>query len=352
MGNKILILGATGKTGRLTLKKLVELDQNVTIGGRNKPELEALSAKYHVPHLCIDIKDKGKLISIFKNFNTIINLVGPFTSLGYIPVNAAIAARVHYLDSSWEQEFFYNLNSYHDYAVKNKVAIVSGIGMSPGVSDLMVASGYQEFDEIQNISIHYVEGMQNRFSYGSLISAAKALKSQSLFFSGGQFVPVKAGGKTKEFVFRNKFKKQKLISYPTGDVVTIPRYIKTDSVESYFGAEAVTITFLILSMIPFNTDSSIIRNICKAAEKLQYLTFWGNTGFAITVELKGRRKGKETTNYISLISEKDPYQATANLLAYGAKYLIESRVKEVGILSPGQAFNSIELLEDSGLHIS
>ncbi len=133
--------------------------------------------------------------------------------------------------------------------------------------------------------------------------------------------------------------------------MNIPRYIKTDSIECYFGAEAVTMTFIILGMIPFNTDSSITRNICKAAEKLQYLIFWGNTGFAITVELKGRIKDKETTKYISLISEKDPYEATANLLAYGAKYLIELRAKAVGILSPGQTFNSVELLEDSGLHI-
>ena len=352
MKGKILIVGATGKTGRLTLDKMSNLGQNITIGGRDNSSLEFLARKYDVPYIVLDIKDKEKLIAIFKDFNIIINLVGPFINFGYIPVEAAIAAKVHYLDSSWEQEFIYKLDAYRYSAIENNVAIIPGVGVSPGISDLMVAAGYKEFDECHNISIYYVEGMKNRFSYGTLISAANALKSQSLFFSEGQFVPIKAGDKIKDFVFNNKYNHQILFSYPSGDIVNIPRYIKTESVECFFGVESLTRLFLILGKLPFNTDSIIIRTICKFSEKLQPLIFYGNIGFTISVEINGILNGKNTTKHFSIISDEDPYSATSNLLTHAAKHLIESKTKTVGITSLGQAFNSIELLNDSGLNIS
>lgn len=347
-GEKILVLGATGKTGVITLSLLKSLGFSVEIAGRNKTALQEMAKKYDAPYHLVDISDISNLRRLFIGFKLVINFIGPFSKLGYLPVEAAIDTKTNYIDSSWEQEYFSRIFSFDDYVGSNSVTIAVGIGVSPGLSELLFSVLSEEFDRCSDVSIFYVEGMGNIFSYGSLISTSRALKSQCLHYINGAYRAIKVGSEKKTVTYNNYFGKQTLINYPSGDVINIPRYSSVNTVKSFFGAEFSTFFLLLLKRFPFKSDSRFTIKLCKLAEKLNSTFSFGNMGFTVAVQVTGILDGKKATKTIALSSKKDPYSITAAMIAKASDEIMNNDENSLGVVSAGQAFNGRKVLFESG----
>ena len=98
------IYGATGVTGRIILKKALARGYRPTLIGRNRASLEALAKEESLPIEVAALSDGPALERALSGLNIILNAAGPFRDTAGPIMEAALAARVDYLDVNGEIE--------------------------------------------------------------------------------------------------------------------------------------------------------------------------------------------------------------------------------------------------------
>jgi len=122
----ILLFGATGYTGRLTAEALARRGASFAICGRNKSKLYALADDTNGPEVRVaSAGDVDSLVTALEDVKVLVTCVGPFVELGDTAAEAALRAKVHYVDSTGEGSFVAKL------AERDAEARDAGIVMAP-----------------------------------------------------------------------------------------------------------------------------------------------------------------------------------------------------------------------------
>jgi short subunit dehydrogenase-like uncharacterized protein len=106
----IVVLGATGFTGELTAKHLVEHAPDgarIALAGRNRGKLEAVRDRLEadLPLVVADTTDAASLRAMAEATKVVITTVGPYITYGEPVVAACADAGTGYLDLTGEPEF-------------------------------------------------------------------------------------------------------------------------------------------------------------------------------------------------------------------------------------------------------
>src|SRR3954447_3995454 len=106
VSGRIMLFGATGYTGDLTARALVDRGAKPVLAGRDAARLDALAAELGgLETKVADVSAPDTLRALVERGDVLIATVGPFTKLGRPAIEAAIAAGAHYLDSTGEGGF-------------------------------------------------------------------------------------------------------------------------------------------------------------------------------------------------------------------------------------------------------
>lgn len=132
----VVVYGASGYTGRLVCEYLREYGIPFTAAGRDAAKVrEAMehvpgieTADYDVAQVSHDVES---LTALLEGSSVVCNMVGPFSSLGPAAVEAALAAGVHYLDTTGEQDWLITCDETYgaDFAA-------AGLLLAPGVAHM------------------------------------------------------------------------------------------------------------------------------------------------------------------------------------------------------------------------
>lgn len=136
---KIGLLGATGFTGRLTATEFALREIDVRLGARSAERLKNVDGTEASERVVVDTTDARGLAEFMAGLDVVISTVGPFTSLGRPAVDAAVAAGVHYLDSTGEPGFMQELYDAFG-AAKTAVVPACGFDYAPGDCAAFVAA--------------------------------------------------------------------------------------------------------------------------------------------------------------------------------------------------------------------
>lgn len=133
----IIVYGASGYTGRLICEYLREYNLPFIAAGRSSKRLQAAldanvpgieTATYEVVEVEHDLDSLTKL---FKGAQVVLNTVGPFAQYSEIVVQACLAAKCHYTDTTGEQDWLIKLDEeYGDDFAK------AGLLLSPGLAQM------------------------------------------------------------------------------------------------------------------------------------------------------------------------------------------------------------------------
>ncbi|EAQ00500.1 Saccharopine dehydrogenase [Janibacter sp. HTCC2649] len=133
----VVVYGASGYTGRLVCEYLREYGVPFVAAGRNEDRLnESMSshvagietADYEVTVVDHDVE---ALTELFKGAKVVLNTVGPFSKWGPPVVEAALAAGVHYTDTTGEQDWLITCDEKWGEAFADK-----GLLLSPGIAQM------------------------------------------------------------------------------------------------------------------------------------------------------------------------------------------------------------------------
>ncbi len=128
MKKPVVVLGASGYTGRLVMEFLAEIGIPFVAAGRNAARIETVArgvpgieaADYEVAEVAIE---REPLTALFGGARVVCNTVGPFLKFGPAAVEAALEAGCHYVDTTGEQPWLLRAKKLYgeDFAAAGRV---------------------------------------------------------------------------------------------------------------------------------------------------------------------------------------------------------------------------------------
>ncbi|MGW5383313.1 saccharopine dehydrogenase NADP-binding domain-containing protein [Nocardia sp. NPDC003963] len=330
----ITVYGANGYQGKLTLAELSRRGMEVRLVGRDRSRLKSAAAEVGIPDADIRVAgldDRAALVAAIGGSHVVINCAGPFTTSGAVLVDAAIAAGVHYVDTAGEQLYVKGVfDSFDGDAEHAGVTVVPAVndGCLPG--DLLAHLIAERTGPLAEITVsHLITGTAG-LSRGSLRSAAATIdtmRSGGLTYDNGAWhsgIPARY-----ETITLPDGQSVAMAALPTCEVVTIPRHVQVEHVESLLEATLkagleTPITPELIAKLPAGPTEHD-----RAAQQFTYLLD--------AVDRRGRRTR-------GIIRGRDTYGTTAVAAVEAARRLSAGHTA-AGVRTPAQAFDPADFLE-------
>lgn len=316
---RIGLLGATGYTGRLTATEFALREIDVRLGGRSAERLKHIDGTEASQRVVVDTTDSRGLASFMDGLDVVISTVGPFSALGRPVVDAAVAAGVHYVDSTGEPGF---MQSLYDAFATAKTAVVPACGFDylPGDCAASVAAGALNHPPERIVVGYSLKRLRpTRGTAMSAIEAAVAEPSPRLR--------------------RTEIEGKPAVQLPWGEDITIPRWAPGAVVSC-----AVTAPRIAAMIAPLagpatgpmmRATAPLLRRV---ADRLPEGPSEADRASSSTRVVATASTGGQFATVA--VEVNDIYGFTALALVEAAL-----RVEGAGAMTPAQAFDSAEILD-------
>jgi short subunit dehydrogenase-like uncharacterized protein len=348
----IAVYGATGYTGRLVVSELAEMGADFVVSGRNPEKLDALRSElgHESPAITARVDDPASLRTLLSECSAVINCAGPFVLHGEPVLRAAVETSTHYLDTSGEQPWIkLAFERYGPGAVDREVAVIPAMGFDYVPGDMiasLTAEGMGEVDEV-TVAYGWFDFTPTR---GTMTSSLEVMSGKAVEWRKLQWLPAERPFGAASFEFPEPIGRQRMVRYPAGEQITVPRHVATRRVWTLMTASTfaphprlAALTQLLARPIGLALRTPLKRAIMAAIARLpEGPTVEQRAACHYTIVCEVRR-GKEVRR--GSLSGTDPYGITAALIARGAVAAARGGFKRMGALAPAQAFDPKEFLD-------
>lgn len=185
----------------------------------------------------VDASDPASVRAAITGADVVFNGVGPYYRFGLTVAREAVAAGAHYVDICDEYDVAHALvtDEELDRAAKAKdLVVLTGMGASPGVSNLLARWAFDQLDETESIEV--IDGLPLFVDLGVTINAhmLHALTGDVLQHHDGDYVHVPALGDPQPFDLLHRGRSYEFAHWGHPEAVTIPRYLPVPTVNSRF----------------------------------------------------------------------------------------------------------------------
>jgi short subunit dehydrogenase-like uncharacterized protein len=344
----VAVYGATGFTGGLIARELKRLGADFLIAGRDRGKLETLSEELGgVPFVAVPLGDPAGLREMLEPCSVVIACAGPFTLHGEPVVAAAVETGTHYLDTTGEQGFIRMVfDRYGARAADKGAALVSGMGFDYAPGDLIAALTADGMGPLEEIVVAYcVHGFAP--THGTALSGLEIMRGGDVVWSGGDWRPAPRSADGGSWRFPEPIGEQRMLRYPAGEQVTVPRHVETAQVRTLLNGMVVPPRLMPLAVISSpllgltmrtplrRAMGPLIRRLPAAPSEQGRKA----SRFTISCEARGKSGARRGT-----VRGSDVYGLTAVSLAHGALLCADPTYDRSGALAPAQAFDPASFL--------
>lgn len=331
----IVLIGATGFTGRLVAEELHRLGAPFVIAGRDGNKLDALAADLGgtATARLVDVRDSDALRAILEPGDVVINCAGPFGQLGEPVVHACIEAGAHYTDITGEQGFMRRiLARYGESALAAGVTVAPAMAFEYALSDCAAAlAGAGMARPLRSVDVIY-SWQRPATSRGTRRTMLRGLGQRGVILERGELSRRPHGAERRLVSISGG--PRRAVLFTSGEVVTIPRHLDVETVRGWMvtGATTARLAPLISPMLPFLVSVSrpLLAVLVRRRPDPDPARREANR-FTIRVELHGRTGVRSAVE----IRGRDPYGITAEVVTAAARRILEPDAPR-GVLAPAQ----------------
>src|SRR5688500_5619601 len=320
----LAILGATGYTGRLVLAEARRAGLEVRLVGRRREALEELAEPGEGVRVA-DARDGSALRAAFDGATVVASCAGPFLELGLAPVEAAVAAGAHYLDTTGEQAF---VRLVHE-RVESRTVVLPAFGFDYVPGDLAARLAAEQVEgPLDKVVVGYsVTGTAT--SRGTRATVAAVMGQEQVAFEDGRLVPSRFGATTRTFRF--PFGEKTCVEWSGTEPLTVPRHTDVRNVRSYIRAPAAAAAGGRIGKLV----SPLFRALAGFGSPGPTEESRRKSRFTVLAEATGPGGSGR-----SVLTGGDVYGLTALLIVRGAEALRAGEARGAGVLAPAEAFDA------------
>lgn len=352
MTGEIVVLGATGYTGRLTVEALLRRGIRPVIAGRRAEELSRVATELGgtepLKWRVADVTSSDSVRALVSHGDVLLTTVGPFERFGYGVAEAAASAGAHYVDSTGEVGFVRELQRrYDELARRNGATMLPAFGYDyvPGILAGALALGEAPPASATRLEIGYFAtgSLRKGLSQGTRSTMADGLTRPTTVWREGRQTDVRTASAVSTFDVRGRRRTGFLVSGT--EVLFLPDLEPSlTEVEVYNGwfptlSRAITLTSAMANGLARRPAGA------RLVERISRLAV-GPAGGPDEAERKRTlthavaRATDQAGRPLTEIHVEGPsiYSLTGELLALAADLLATGQARRPGIVGPIEAF--------------
>jgi Saccharopine dehydrogenase NADP binding domain len=289
---RVLVLGATGVFGsRLVELAATEPGLDLTLAARNRSRLEALAA-HHCPDAAIRIIDRDQIKAVdLDGVDIVVDAAGPFQDSHCRVVEAALAARVHYVDLADGRDFVCQITRFDAQARAAGIAMISGASTIPAMSHAVVDHLTDSWRGIDTICVGIFPG--NRAPRGlSVVEAILSYAGKPVRqFQDGRWQAVPGWGMLHRWSIAGVGRRWASVCDTPDQELLVEHYRPKQAAQFFAGLE-LTILHLGLALLCVPVRLGLIGSLRPAAKPLlwlaqRFLALGGDVG-AMEIRVSGQ----------------------------------------------------------------
>jgi len=318
----IAVVGATGHTGRFVVDELERRSLRPVCVGRDARKLAELRAAHPTRVVrAASSEDPESLNAALAGCVAVINCAGPFLDTALPVADAALRAKIPYLDITAEQAAVQRLQTRDANARDAGIVLLPAAAFYGGLADVLATAALDGEVTIDEISIavaldswHPTEGTRRT---GARNTAPR------LIVRGGTLAPIPDPQPKASWVFPAPFHEQEVLMLPFSETITLSRHLRAASIESWINATALRDVRDAATPAPAPADSR----------------GRSSQNFVMDVRVRaGERRARATA------AGRDIYAASAPIIVEAAQRLLAPDARGAGVRSLGEVVDARDFL--------
>jgi short subunit dehydrogenase-like uncharacterized protein len=357
MAAEIVLFGATGYTGELTARALVERGARPVLAARNEQRLAALAGEMGgLETRVADVATPASVAALVGRGDVLVSTVGPFARWGAPAVEAALAAGAHYIDSTGEGVFIRRVfEEWGPRAATAGVGLLTAFGYDFVPGNLAGGLALAEAGPAAaRVEIGYSApggGRPGDVSGGTRASVLGATLEPGFAWRGGRIVTERGGSRVRKLALGAGVETAG-VSLAASEAFALPRLAPgLAEVDVYLGLGSASYALAALSAV----SSAVFKvpGVRGAVHDLTGRAVKGSTGgpdaaarsqsgslvSARAFDTSGRCLSEVRVEGVNV------YTFTAEILAWGAMTAVAGGLQGVGALGPVDGFGLEALRE-------
>jgi len=333
----VTIFGAYGHTGRFVVAELRKRGWTPILSGRDSEKLNVVEAA----HRGLDIRPASvdvpaSLDHALVDAAAVINCAGPFVDTSAPVIEAALRARIHYLDVTAEAEIAAAaFERYADRARHAGIVIAPAMAFYGALGDLLATAAMGDWPAADEICIAYgLSSWKPTLGTRATTQVSKQRRDgRRIVFSNRRMEFRTDDAPILDWTFPAPIGMQAVVSeFTMADSVTIPSHLSTPEIRSYMTVAAVKD----LSDPDLSPPAAIDES--------------GRSSQMFLVEVVARSGSAERR---AAASGRDIYAITAPLVVEATERVVSGRANKTGVVAAGEAFDARDFLRSlSPEHLS
>ncbi|MFI1510679.1 saccharopine dehydrogenase family protein [Streptomyces sp. NPDC020597] len=334
-GQQVMVFGAYGHTGRFVVTELGERGFRPVLSGRDADRLEALAHETGWEARPASVDDPDSLDRALAGAAAVINCAGPFATTAAPVIEAALRARIPYLDVAAEIEA--NVDTFERFADRAREAgtlVVPAMAFFGGLGDLLVTAAARDWTKADEAHIAY--GLSSWHpTTGTRTAGAVSRERRDgrrVRYSGGRLEYRDDASPILDWSFPEPLGRRSVIGeFTMADVVTVPTHLSVPEVQTYMTVEAARDIAAPETPVPAAADEQ------------------GRSDQTFLVDVVVRSGDAERR---AVARGRDIYAVTAPLVVEAVARVLTGRTDAVGVVSAGEAFDAPDFLRALAPHIT
>jgi hypothetical protein len=337
-GQTVAVFGAYGHTGRFVVTELRDRGFVPLLLGRDADKLQALAASHPgLEYRVASVDDPASLDQALEGAAAVINCAGPFASTAAPVIEAALRAKVPYVDVAAEIEA--NVDTFTHFAERAEaagVAVVPAMAFFGGLGDLLVTAAMGDWTAADEAHVAY--GLSSWHpTAGTLVSGTVSRDrrdGQRVRYTGGklEYYVDERDLPTLEWDFPAPMGPRTVLGgFTMADVVTVPSHLSIPEVRTYMTTDAARDLAGPDTPAPTAVDER------------------GRSAQTFTVDVLVRSGFTERR---LVASGQDIYAISAPLAVEAVHRILSGRTKASGVASAGEIFDAPDFLRALSAYIS
>lgn len=309
----------------------------------------------------MDVTNTNALRNLIESSNLVMNFVGPYYKFGTKTLETVIEAKVNYVDICDEGDVTEEALKLDDKAKENGVTALIGLGMSPGMTNVLARFGSDALDETDEIHTHWVLDEKDLGAGAVTLHLFHSINGEKPTFADGEVKYIKGFQEEDHLIadYGEDIGKVKVFHLGHPEPISIPKNIpgvKKVANRGGFTPEMLSYFFRIMGEYGFVREEPIeVRGTeVKVPEFAlavlnQYLSEkYSETNekpvFSIQVIVTGKKDGKDVQYTFTKIGKDDMAILTSTPAAAGAIQILEGKMNQPGVNAP-ENLNAKEFIE-------
>jgi NAD(P)-dependent dehydrogenase (short-subunit alcohol dehydrogenase family) len=333
-GRKVVVFGAYGHTGRFVVAHLLERGFEPVLSGRDAGRLGKLAAASGLEARPASVDDPASLDRALAGATAVVNCAGPFATTATPVIEAALRAKIPYVDVAAEIEA--NADTFAHFADRARaagVAVVPAMAFYGGLGDLLATAAMGDWTAADEVHVAY--GLSGWHPTEGTRAAGKVSgkrrNGRRVRYTKGRLEYHDDALPTLTWPFPDPMGPRTVIGeFTMADVVTVPSHLAVPEVRTYMTTEAAGDL-----AAPDTPAPSAVDERGRSAQT-----------FLVDVVV---RSG--TTERRAVAKGQDIYAVTAPLAVEAVDRILTGRTRTAGVASAGEIFDAPDFLRALSSHI-